>query len=123
MSGMLAMSGIIIIIIIIIIIVIFTIVIIIIIIIIVITIIITIITRKFGTYDNNREKNAAKWLHTRKFNELEPFQRLSFVLSMKLTIGGLMVAFLIVNYLTELTLWYVTHSSHTLLSKWFIACT
>ena len=36
-----------------------------------------------------RGENAAKWLHTRNVNEIEPFRRLLFV---KLTIGGLMMA-------------------------------
>ena len=38
-----------------------------------------IITRKFG--NNEKTKNAAKWLHTINVNEIEQFRRLLFVVS------------------------------------------
>ena len=39
-----------------------------------------------------QRENAAKWLHTRNFNEIEPFRRLLFVLSHEFNNRGLMMA-------------------------------
>ena len=52
-------------------------------------------------------ENATKWLHTKNFNEIEPFRRLLFVLShehnnRRLTVKASIIVQ--VNYVTGLTL-------------------